>query len=178
MEQYYYWQSKSANTIVPKLFYQSPKNWHAEFRYNYEDVQTASIHFGKKFSLPDVLDLEVTPMGGLIFGKLNGASFGSLLELSYNKLSFCSEPQYVRSFHHNDESYFYSWSELVYDFSSSIYGGAALQQTKPYQQTNVFEPGVVAAASIGNFEIPFYCFSPFGINRNFVLGINWQWQKK
>jgi hypothetical protein len=66
----------------------------------------------------------------------------------------------------------------VFDFSSIVYGGLALQQTKPYQQANVFEPGVVGGVSLGNFDIPFYCFSPFGDNKNFVLGINWQWQKK
>lgn len=177
MEQYYYWQQRTTSTVVPKIYYQSPKNWHTEFRYNYEESQAASLHFGKKFSIPSSVNLEIIPMAGVIFGKLNGASAGTMVELSFNKIYFTSEPQYVHSFRYKDESYFYSWSELVYEFSPALYGGLALQQTKPHRAPDFFEPGVVAAASIKNFEIPFYCFSPFKSNKNFVLGVNWRWKK-
>lgn len=177
MEQYYYWQTKATSTVVPKLYYQSPDNWHTEFRYNYEDVQTASLHFGKKISFPSIAGLEIIPLGGIIFGKLNGASLGTMVEVSFNKIYFSSEPQYVYSFRHNDQNYFYSWSELVYEFSRSIYGGIAMQHTKSHGEANFFEPGIVAAATVKNFEIPFYCFSPFSPNKNFVLGVNWQWKK-
>jgi hypothetical protein len=177
MEQYYYWQTKTTSTVVPKVYYQSPKNWHSEFRYNYENDQTASLHFGKKFSIPSAINLELIPLVGLAFGNLNGASAGTMVELSFDNIYFSSEPQYVHSFRHTDQSYFYSWSELVYEFSPVVYGGLAVQQTKSYREANFFEPGVVAAATIKNFEIPFYCFSPFKTNKNFVIGVNWQWKK-
>jgi hypothetical protein len=177
MEQYYYWQTKTTSTVVPKLYYQSPKSWHTEFRYNYEAPGAASLHFGRKFSIPSAVNLELIPLGGLVIGSLNGASAGTMIEMSYHNIYLSSEPQYVHSFQHTGQSYFYSWSELVYEFTPALYGGVALQQTKSYHEANLFEPGLVAAATIKNFEIPFYCFSPLKSSKNFVLGVNWQWKK-
>ena len=59
MQQYYYWQQKTTGTIVPKVYYQSPNNWYGELRYNYEETETASVHFGKKFGFPKVSALEI-----------------------------------------------------------------------------------------------------------------------
>jgi hypothetical protein len=177
MEQYYYWQKQTTSTIVPKLYYQTKKNWYAEMRYNYEELQSASIHFGKKIKIASLPELNITPVAGVVFGNLNGWSAGTVLELSMNKFSFSSEPQYVCSFKKDEECYFYSWSEIVYDFSSFAYAGAALQHTKWHNSEMLLEPGVVAGFTVKNFTLPIYIFSPFTAGRNFVLGINWHWQK-
>jgi hypothetical protein len=89
VEQYYYWQQKTVNTIVPKVYYQSPKNWYGEMRYNYEEVQTASIHFGKKFAFKKIAALEIVPVGGIIFGKLNGGSAGVITEANVLSRNMC-----------------------------------------------------------------------------------------
>ena len=177
MEQYYYWQQKTVGTAVPKLYYQSPKNWYTEFRYNYEAIQTASIHFGKKLALKKMSSLQITPVGGIIFGKLNGTSAGTIIEYTLDKFSFSSESQYVFCFKAKGESYFYCWSEMSYQVSSFFYAGFAMQQTKYFQQSNFFEPGIMAGISIRKFDIPIYCFSPTSGDKNFVLGINWRWEK-
>ena len=178
MEQYYYMEPKSAGFVVPKINYEGANNWYAEARYNYEEIQTASIHFGKKFSLEHLSALEITPLAGICFGALNGASLGSTIELSVNRFTFYSEPQYVYSFKDTTGSYFYSWSEVVYELSSSFYSGLALQQTKMITQAHFFEPGVVAGFTFKNFDVPLYCFSLFNDKRNFVLGVNWKWHKQ
>lgn len=177
MEQYYYMQPKSLGFVVPKVSYQGKGGWYTEARYNYEEIQTGSIHFGKKFSLSKSSNFQVTPMAGLCMGTLNAASIGSFVEVSANRFSFYSEPQYVYSFKDSSSSYFYSWSEALYNFSSSIYGGVAFQQTKAIAQAHLFEPGIVAGCTIKNFDIPLYCFSLFNSNKNFVLGVNWKWKK-
>jgi len=177
MEQYYYWQGKTMGTIVPKVYYQSPKNWYGELRYNYEDVETVSMHFGKKFGFKEMSALEITPVVGIVLGNLNGGSAGSVIEVNLNKFCFFSEPQYVFSFHEQADSYIYSWTEVSYEVFSFLYAGIALQQTKSYSLPNVFEPGVMAGFSIKNFDIPIYCFSPASSNKNFVLGVNWRWEK-
>lgn len=177
MEQYYYWEQKTNGTIVPKIYYQSPKNWYAEFRYNYEELQTASIHFGKKLEFKNFPSLEITPMAGLIYGRINGGSSGALVEVNFKRFYFSSEPQYVFSFQQKEENYFYSWTELSYEVLSFFYAGLALQQTKSYSLPNVFEPGIMAGFSIKNFDIPIYCFSPTSPYKNFVLGVNWRWEK-
>jgi hypothetical protein len=177
MEQYYYMQPRSMGFIVPKISYQGTKGWYAEARYNYEEIKTGSAHFGKKFSFGNKSNFQVTPLVGVCFGALNGASVGSFVEFSFNRFDFFSEPQYVHSFKDSSASYFYSWSEALYNFSSSFYGGFALQQTKVLSQSNFFEPGLVGGCSIKNFDIPLYCFNIFNRNKNFVLGVNWKWEK-
>ena len=164
-------------TIVPKVFYQSPKKWYSELRYNYEAIQSASVHFGRKIGFKKIPALEIIPVGGIIFGSLNGGSAGAIIEVSINRFCFLSEPQYVFSFGQKEENYFYSWSEVSYELFSSVYAGLALQQTKSFSLPNVFEPGIMAGITIKNFDIPVYCFSPTSSNRNFVLGVNWRWEK-
>lgn len=178
MEQYYYMQPKTLGTIVPKINYQGAKKWYTEVRYNYEELRTASVHFGKKIGIKGLNDLEIIPLGGVCFGELNAGSAGALIQFSMNRISFYSEPQYVLSFSSKDDHYFYSWSEMVYEITPSFYSGLALQHTKMRHQPDFFEPGMVGGVSIGNFDLPFYCFSPFTANRNFVFGINWRWQQK
>lgn len=177
MEQYYYWQGKTMGIIVPKVYYQSPKNWYGELRYNYEDVQTVSMHLGKKMGFKKIPALEVTPVFGVVLGKLNGGSAGTVIEVNVDKFCFFSEPQYVCSFQQEADSYIYSWTEVSYEVFSFLYAGIALQQTKPYSLPNVFEPGLMAGISIKNFDIPIYFFSPASSNKNFVLGVNWRWEK-
>jgi hypothetical protein len=177
MEQYYYWQTKAMGTIVPKVYYQSPRNWYAELRYNYEELETASVHFGKKFNFEKIQSLQVTPVAGIMFGKLNGGSVGAIIEVNLNKFCFSSEPQYVFSFKEKNDNYIYSWSEISYQVFSFLYAGLALQQTKSFAFSSVFEPGIMAGLSIKNFDIPIYCFSPSSADKNFVLGVNWRWEK-
>jgi hypothetical protein len=178
MEQYYYVQPKSIGFIVPKVSYQGAGNWHAEARYNYEEIQTGSVHIGKKFSFKTLPDLEVTPLAGVCFGRLTGGSIGSSIKFSLGRFDFFSEPQYVYSITDSSSSYFYSWSELLFNCSSSFYGGVAFQQTKTISELPFYEPGLVAGCSIRNFDIPLYFFSPFNDRRNFVLGVNWKWNKQ
>ena len=177
MEQYYYWEEKTAGIIVPKFYYQSPKNWYGEMRYNYEALQTASVHFGKKFDFKKIPALQIAPVGGIIFGRLNGGSAGAIVEINLHKFCFSSEPQYVFSFRQEEQNYFYSWTELSYEVFSFFYAGLALQQTKSFSLPNVLEPGIMTGFTIKKFDIPIYCFNPTSAYKNFVLGVNWRWEK-
>jgi hypothetical protein len=177
MEQYYYWQQKTTSIVVPKVYYESPKKWYTEFRYNWEELQTASLHFGRQINFKQLTNLTLTPVAGVLFGKLNGGSAGVILEMGFNKFLFLSEPQYVFSFHEKGENFLYSWSELSYEINSFSYAGLALQQTKIYGEENYFEPGIMAGFTLGRFDIPIYCFSPASSTKNFVLGVNWRWEK-
>jgi hypothetical protein len=177
MEQYYYWQQKTTGTIIPKVYYESPKKWYAEFRYNWEELHTASLHVGRQINFKKIPELTITPVAGVLFGKLTGGSAGTIIELQLNKFLFLSEPQYVFSFQQRGQNFFYSWSELSYQINSFSYAGFALQQTKLYDEKNFLEPGIMAGFNFGRFDIPLYCFSPTSASKNFVLGVNWRWEK-
>lgn len=176
-EQYYYSGNKGASTIVPRVYYQSKKNWYGEVRYNYEEVATFSFNAGKTFSNDGNISYSITPTVGVVAGRLNGASMGMNTEVDYKNLFFSSESQYTFSAQSKYADFLFNWSELCYQATSHIYTGLALQLTHLYKTANTWEPGVMIAFSFNKFTFPLYAFSPANSKRYFVLGINWEWQR-
>ncbi len=72
---------------------------HLEARYNYEDRNTASVFAGMNFSFGNQLKLSLTPMAGLVFGRLNGAAPGLETVLSYKIFNFNSQSEYLFDFY-------------------------------------------------------------------------------
>jgi hypothetical protein len=177
-EQLYYSGNKGTSTIVPRVYYQNKKNWYAEVRYNYEEAETFSFNAGKTFSKDGKISYSVTPIAGAVAGKLNGALLGVNSEVEYNKLFFSSESQYTFSSRSRYADFLFNWSELGYQATSRIYTGLALQLTRFYKMTNVWEPGIMVGFSFDKFTFPLYTFSPLTNKRYFVLGINWEWQRQ
>ena len=177
MEQYYY-TGVGNSSVVPKLYYQSTNNWHGEVRYNYEELQTMSLNAGKEISLYKHLGLTVTPMGGIVLGKLNGGNIGSNLNLDYKKVFVSLESQFTFSMEKKSQNFFFNWSESGYQFSDLMYAGIALQVTHPYEIKNNWQPGLMVGFCYKNWTFPLYAFEPLNVNRNYVVGIHWEWVKE
>ena len=174
-EQYYY-TGTDVSTIVPRIYYTSPHNWYGEVRYNYEELQTVSFNAGKMFSVEKSLSYTITPFAGIVLGRLNGGTLGTNINIEYKSLFFSSESQYTFSVEKRRENFFFNWSELGYQLTGLVYTGLALQLTHPYEIKNNWEPGVMMGLTYKNWTFPLYAFNPAGNNRNFVLGINWEWK--
>ncbi len=53
------------------------RTWlHLEARYNYENLRTGSLWFGRNFSVGKNLVFAITPMIGGVFGRTNGIAPG------------------------------------------------------------------------------------------------------
>ncbi len=65
-----------------------------------------------------------------------------------------------------------------YKFGDLFYSGLALQLTHPFETQNKWEPGVMLGFTYKSWTFPFYAFSPTNSSRNYVLGINWEWNYK
>lgn len=176
-EQYYY-TGGGPSVIVPKLYYQNRSNWFGEVRYNSEGLQTASFNAGKMFSNENVFSYTVTPYAGLVLGRMNGGTLGSNVSLDYKNLFFSSESQYTFSVNERTENFFFNWSEMGYQFSDLVYSGVALQLTHPFEIKNNWEPGLMIGVTFKSWTFPLYAFSPTSNNRNYVLGVNWEWNYK
>ena len=176
--QQYYYAGNGPSSIVPKAYYQSRKKWYGEVKYNYEASQTVSMNAGKMFSKKNKISYSVTPMAGIVLGKLNGINTGVNIEMDYKKLFFSTEMEYTFSIDKNTGNQFLTWTELGYQLTRKVYSGIALQVIKNAQQKNIWEPGIMAGLVHENWTFPVYMFSPFCNNRNYVLGINWQWNYK
>ncbi len=177
-EQYYYARAGAASVIVPKISYQNRHNWFGEVRYNYEELQTISFNAGKMFSNSKTFSYSLAPYAGLVLGRLNGGSLGSKIDLGFKGLFFSSESQYTFSVNDKTENFFFMWSELGYQLTHLVYSGIALQLTHPFEIKNNWEPGVMVGFTYKSWTFPLYAFSPTNNNRNYVLGINWEWNYK
>ncbi|MEP7253645.1 MAG: hypothetical protein ABI683_14735 [Ginsengibacter sp.] len=176
-EQYYYTGS-GTSVIVPKIYLQNKNNWFGEVRYNYEELETVSLNAGKMFSSKNDISYSFKPYAGLVLGRMSGGTLGSNVSLDYRDLFFSSESQYSFSVNEKAQDFFFNWSELGYQFSNLLYSGFALQVTHPFEIRNNWEPGVMLGVTYKNWTFPFYTFSPISVKRNYVLGVNWEWNYK
>jgi hypothetical protein len=175
-EQYSYMGAGQLNTLVPVAHYESGKKWYTEARYNYEDLQTFSLYAGKTFSRENDFSYALTPMIGGMVGKLKGGSLGLNTAFSFRNFNFTSQSQYSVSADAQANNFFFSWSELYYQPLDWMYTGVSLQHTQVYRTNALVEPGLLVGFSFNHWTFPIYSFSPFGSERYFVVGINWEWK--
>ena len=178
LQQYYYMGAYREFSVVPIASYQTSNNWYMEARYNYEALNSFSLYYGKTFEKTAPVSYQVSPILGFVAGSLDGGSVGMNLEMDYNKLNFNTQSQYTFSIDKRSNSYVYSWSDLTYQLTDRFAAGVSLQQTKLYQVNGTFESGILVKAAYNAWTFPLYIFRPGTGNRYFVLGINYQWQKK
>ncbi len=185
IEQYFYTHTPIAAAFVPMVHLQSPGNFYAELRYNYEDAKTLSLYAGKTFLGGNDLEYKITPMVGYSTGRFTGISFAVNADVEWKNLFISSQTQSGMSLRKNDTlsakknagDFFYSWSELGYNLTDHFFGGVSVQDTR---QTggNIFETGILAGLRFKNLCFPFYVFNPFHQDRYFILGVNYEFSLK
>jgi hypothetical protein len=177
VSQEYYIYRDAQSFVVPLVYFESKNNWYASFRYNYEESQTFSFQFGKTFSKEGTVSYSVTPLAGLLAGKFQGLTMGTLAEAEAGKFSFYTEPEYCIRFNDPAENFFYNWAELSVHPSKFLYAGFALQTIQYKQEPLYFEPGIMLGITVKNFEIPLYFFRPSANSNYFVVGLHWSFEK-
>jgi len=185
IEQYFYTHTPLSHAFVPIVHLQSPANFYAELRYNYEEAKTISLYAGRTFSGGNGLEYKITPMVGYSTGRFTGLSFASNAEAGWKNFFVSSQTQYSMSVRKKDsvtvkrngDNFFYSWSELGYDFNDHFFAGISMQYTRQAGE-NTFEPGFLAGLSVKNLCFPFYLFNPFQGTRYFIIGVNYEFSLK
>ena len=177
MENYHSISQKESYLWMPVLHYTGKKGFHAEGRYNYEDINTGSVYAGKTFTGGNVFPYSITPMAGIVFGKYNGVSVAMNFELNYKQVFFSGQFQYTKNYRIATDNFFYDWSELAWQLTKKIYGGISIQQTKIYKDKLITVKGVLIGFETKRFTIPVYLFNPFSGERNLVIGLNLEWHK-
>jgi hypothetical protein len=175
--QEYYIYRDAQSFLVPLVYFKSHNNWYASFRYNYEESQTFSFQFGKTFSKEGPVSYSVTPLAGLLAGKFQGLSIGTLAEMETGKFSFYTEPEYCIRLNNPSENFFYNWTELSVQPSKIFYTGFALQTIEYKQEPLYLEPGIMLGITIKNFEVPLYLFKTSASSNYFVIGLHWSMEK-
>lgn len=177
IENYNYLGQPGAGAVVPMIHFETRKNWYAELRYNYEDLQTISFFAGKTFKGGKNFEYSITPLVGFSAGTFTGISAGANVDAEWKNYYFSSQTQYSAGTKKEVADFFFSWSEAGYNISEHFFAGLAMQYTRQIGFNN-FEPGFVAGLEINNFSFPVYVFSPFHPGTYYVIGVNYQYHLK
>ncbi|MBT1708815.1 hypothetical protein KK062_11300 [Fulvivirgaceae bacterium PWU5] len=179
-EHYYYWKDKNETTFMPVIHFQNARDWYAEARYNYEEVNTFSLYVGKNFPREyKLVSYSLTPVVGVVVGELNGVSLGLLLAAEFRKYFFSSQSQCTLSRDDGDAHFLFSWTELGYAPVRWFYFGGSVQLTRfTHHGNTVADPGAFVGFETGNWSFPIYGFNLQNAGRYFILGINLTIERK
>ena len=142
---------------------------HLEGRYNYEALNTASLWAGVNLGTGHKLRLDVTLMGGAVFGDLNGIAPGTEITLSYGPLSLFSEGEYVIDFQSTSGDFFYNWSQFTWQAVDWLQLGLVAQRTRAYQTARDIQRGFFAGISVKRFTLDAYVFDPDQASPTWVI---------
>jgi hypothetical protein len=147
-------------------------NWlHLEARYNYEALGAGSVWAGYNFSVGEKVTFEATPMLGGVFGSTAGIAPGYKATLSWTKLTFYSEGEYVFDTNVSDDSFFYAWSELSWSVADWCRLGLVGQRTKVYQTDRDIQRGVLVGFSSERVDFTAYWLNPDERSPTVVLAL-------
>jgi hypothetical protein len=155
-------------TYLSPVFSADKRHLHLEGRYNDEDLHTGSIFAGYNFHAGEELELNATPILGGVFGRTNGIAPGLLLDLTFHKLSFSTQTEYLFSTDSKESNFFYAWSDLIYSPTEWIWFGIAGQRSRVYRTDLEVQRGFLLGFGKGNFGITGYLMN-FGWGDSFGL---------
>jgi hypothetical protein len=146
------------------------RGWlHLEARYNYEAQETGSVWAGYTFSGGRTVAWELTPMLGGVFGKTDGVAPGYRGSLSWWKLEFSSEGEYVFDAADSADSFFYNWSELAIAPKDWFRVGLVTQRTRAYQSPRDIQRGLLVGFSVKSLDLTAYLLNPDDSTPSVVL---------
>ena len=156
---YTYFLPDEGNYAQPTIA--TDRGWlHLEARVNYEDLNTGSMWLGYNLSGGETLEWALTPMLGGVFGQTDGVAPGYKGSLSWRRLEFYSEGEYVVDAHDSADSFFYNWSELAVAPAEWFRAGLVTQRTRVYETDREIQRGLLVGITYKSLEATTYVFNP------------------
>lgn len=148
------------------------RGWfHVEGRYNYEGMETGSVWAGLNFDGGTTVSWEITPMVAGVFGKTKGVAPGYTGSVSWRRLNFYSEGEYVFDTAQSSDSFFYNWSELALVPVDWLRFGLVTQRTRAYAADREIQRGLFIAVAHASLEATAYVFDPDGAEPTVVVAV-------
>ena len=144
---------------------------HLEARYNYEAPETYSVWAGYNFSVGEKVTFEGTAMLGAAFGDTDGVAPGYKATLSWTKLTFYGEGEYLFDTNASSDSFFYAWSELTWAPADWCRLGLVGQRTKVYETDRDIQRGLLLGFSFKRVDFTTYVFNPDDGSPTVVLAL-------
>ena len=165
---YFYFVPFDENYVQPTVS-ADRDHLHFELRYNYEGLNTASAWAGYNLAVGSEVWLVFTPMLGGVFGGTVGVAPGYRASLGWRRLEMSSESEYLFDAEEDDDSFFYSWSELTFTFATWMSAGIAIQRTQAYESAREIQRGFVLGAELDRWGAACYVFDPDKSDPTYVL---------
>jgi hypothetical protein len=138
------------------------RGWlHLEARYNYEDRDTASAWLGYNFGgAGEDVEWSFTPMLGAVAGNTDGVAPGYRGWVTWRRLEFSSEGEYLFDADDSDGNFAYTWSELGAVPRDWWRFGLVVQRTRVYDTDLAIQRGLYLGVSGGWWSLTAYVFNP------------------
>ncbi len=142
-------------------FYVRHNSLHLEARYNYEDVNTASVWAGRRFKFGKTVRFVIVPLAGVVFGNTNGLAPGLELEIMYKKFDFYAESEHVFDLGEQENNFSYMYSELAVRPAQPLRTGLIAQRTRLFESERELQRGVFAEYYFKKLRAGIFYFNPF-----------------
>jgi len=147
------------------------KGLHLEARHNYEAFETGSVWAGYNFSVGEKVTFEGSAIAGVVFGATDGVAPGYKASVTWTKLTFYSEGEYVFDVHDSADNFAYTWTQLTWDLSDWATLGVVVQRTKVYDSDRDIQRGFIVGFSSERVEFTASIFNPDERRPTFVIGL-------
>lgn len=141
---------------------------HLESRYQYEDRRSLSAFAGWNLEFGDTVKFEVTPMLGGVFGRTDGVIPALELGVTWQRLEFSTEGEYVIDLGDTSNRFLYNWSELSVWAAEWLRAGIVTQRTRVYDTPRDIQRGLLVGVAASRVDGAFYVFNP-GADDQFVV---------
>ena len=169
------WTHGENPSVIPQAWIYI-RDYYLEARYNYEDVKTVSLYFGKSFEINEKVDVEIIPMLGLVYGNIKGVSPGFNLNFEYKRFHSSTECQYTIDFEDNDYSYFWDWSNFYMRIHENISLGCAIQINRSKKGDNFVYASPALSFEFHSFVIETNAYNLWEKNPLWTLGIEYNFK--
>jgi hypothetical protein len=142
-------------------FYARHNTLHLEARYNYEDLNTASVWAGRRFKFGKKVRFVMVPLAGIVFGTTNGLAPGLEMEIMYKKFDFYAESEHVFDLGKEENNFFYMYSELAVRPVQPLRTGLITQRTRLFESERELQRGVFAEYYFKKLRTGVFYFNPF-----------------
>ncbi len=160
--------TEGENGYAQPTFTADHKWFHLEARYNYENFHTGSLWAGYNFSWGKTWQFAVTPMIGGVFGRTNGIAPGCEASLTWKKLTFSIDNEYVFDTTSKSGNFYYTWPQITYQPTDWFRFGGVAQRTRTFRTNLDTQRGFFIGFMHKQLEFTTYVFDP-GTNSTSVV---------
>lgn len=170
--QLYLQVAKGEDPFIIAISALNTPTWHFEARYNNEDSETTSLWVGRNFATGSTVQLEITPLAGLMLGQVDGMGPGVEATVMWKALTFYDEATLVIPFE-PEPSYFITWSTLTWRFGDVLQPGVTAQRFRVYSGEREVDWGLALNSEFGRISTGIYAYAPFGSSPFWQLSGAW-----